>query len=278
MKAREIRVRAAADLELFGHVWESEQPARALVLITHGHGEHSGRYANVGQALSQRGFSVVGLDLRGHGRSGGGRGLLMDWDEFRDDMRKFIEAVTGELPGIPTFLYGHSVGGTLSLDYAMRSPSQFAGVIASAPALGQPNIPAILFQISRLLSRIYPTFTMATQLEVKALSRDPEVVQAYQEDPLVHSRGSARMGTELLKTAEWIQAHAEEWTLPLLLIHGLKDRLVNPEDSRRFFENVVVQDKAFLELPEGFHEPHNDFDQAFVLTKVGDWIEAHIQD
>jgi alpha-beta hydrolase superfamily lysophospholipase len=276
MQVLELSFHGSGDLELFAHVWKPEIASRALVVITHGHGEHSGRYAHVAENLAFRGLAVAAPDLRGHGRSMGPRGLVMDWGEFQEDLRSFIDQLRPQFADVPIFLYGHSVGGTISLEYVIRNPTEIKGTIASAPSLGQPNIPAILFLISKVLSRIYPTFTMETQLDVPSLSRDQAVVQAYQEDPLVHSIGSARMGTELLKAAEWIQAHASELNVPLLLIHGAQDRLINPADSHRFFENVGALDKTFMDLPDGFHEPHNDLDKDVVLKRVGDWIEAHL--
>lgn len=276
MQHKELRIQGSGGLGLYGQVWAPDAEPRALVVITHGHGEHSGRYVNVGIGLSSRGFLVAALDLRGHGRSEGPRGLVMDWGDLHEDLRQFISQFQPEYPGVPLFLYGHSVGGLLSLSYVMQSSNDIKGVIASAPVLGKPNIPPILFQISKILSRVYPTFSMATQLDPTALSRDPAVVRAYQDDPLVHNTGTARLGTELVNTTEWVQAHAAELQYPLLLIHGAQDRLVQPADSRRFFDNVITQDKTYMDLPDGFHEPHNDLGKEKVIEAVADWIEARI--
>jgi alpha-beta hydrolase superfamily lysophospholipase len=276
MQIKELNFQSRGDVNLFACHCTPTTDQRALVVITHGHGEHAGRYMHVAEALVERGIAVVAMDLRGHGRSEGARGKLMDWDELREDMRRILEVLGEDYDSVPKFLYGHSVGGTISLDYVIRNPTIFHGVIASAPSIGQPNIPAYLFAISRVVSVIYPSFSMATQLDQTALSRDPDVVEAYRNDPLVHSRGTARFGTELLKTAEWIQAHAADLKTPLFIVHGSEDRLINPEYSRRFFENVRIEDKTFLELPTGYHEPHNDLDKDLVIRRVGDWIEAHL--
>lgn len=276
MHTQEVHLKGAGNLDLFARLWEPDPSARALMIITHGHGEHGGRYAHVGQALAERGFAVAALDLRGHGRSDGPRGFVRDWRDYRMDLDCFIKYLDGNFRGIPPFLYGHSVGGAIVLDYILRESHRMKGVIISAPTLGKPNIPAILFAISKVLSKIYPGFSMATQLDQTSLSRDPGVVQAYRDDPLVHNVGTARLGAELQMTADWIQAHASDLSPPLLLIHGTQDRLVNPADSHRFFENAGSQDKTFLELPEGYHEPHNDLDKDVVIRRIGDWIEAHI--
>lgn len=276
MRHQEMEFNGAGGLGLYAQLWEPDGDARALVVITHGHGEHSGRYAHVGKALAERGFASVGLDLRGHGKSRGARGFVRDWSEYRMDVDRLIEEIKPKFEEIPMFLYGHSVGGTISLDYVLRDSNKFAGLIASAPSLGQPNIPAILFTLSKILSRIMPGFSLASQLDQTSLSRDPEVVRAYREDPLVHSIGTARLGTELMRTTDYVNEHAEELRIPILLIHGAKDRLLNPADSHAFFDKVRLEDKTFLEMPEGFHEPHNDLDKDVVLKRVGDWIEARL--
>jgi alpha-beta hydrolase superfamily lysophospholipase len=276
MQAQEIKFMGAGEISLFARLWEPKASARALVVITHGHGEHSGRYVHVGRALAERGIAVAALDWRGHGHSEGPRGFVRKWEDYREDLAYLLAELNPTYGSKPHFLYGHSVGGTVSLDYVMHYPDRIKGVILSAPSLGKPNIPAILFTISKVLSKIYPTFSMATQLDQTALSRDSEVVKAYQDDPLVHSVGTARLGTELLKTAEWIQEHAPDLQIPLLLIHGAQDRLISPVDSKRFFENAGSKDKTYMELPDGFHEPHNDLDKDVVITRVGDWIESHL--
>jgi alpha-beta hydrolase superfamily lysophospholipase len=276
MQAQEIKFMGAGEISLFARLWEPKASARALVVITHGHGEHSGRYVHVGRALAERGIAVAALDWRGHGHSEGPRGFVRKWEDYREDLAYLLAELNPTYGSKPHFLYGHSVGGTVSLDYVMHYPDRIKGVILSAPSLGKPNIPAILFTISKVLSKIYPTFSMATQLDQTALSRDSEVVKAYQDDPLVHSVGTARLGTELLKTTEWIQEHAPDLQIPLLLIHGAQDRLISPVDSKRFFENAGSKDKTYMELPDGFHEPHNDLDKDVVITRVGDWIESHL--
>ena len=276
MQHQEFQYHGAGGLALFGQSWKPDTPARALVVMTHGHGEHSGRYGHVAASLVSRGLAVATYDLRGHGRSEGPRGYVRDWDNYRQDLKMFLAHLDAEFRDLPLLLYGHSFGGTMVLDYVLRDPTNLNGVIASAPSLGRPNIPAILFTLSQILSKIYPRFSMATQLDATTLSRDPQVVSAYQNDPMVHSVGTARLGTELTRITDWIQANAAKLQVPLLIVHGAKDGLVNPEDSRRFFENVEYHDKTYMDLPDGFHEPHNDIDKEKVIKEIGDWMLDHI--
>ena len=276
MEFIEEMVHSGDDVELYVRIWSTVSDPRAAVIMTHGHGEHIGRYEHLARALAGRGFQCFGYDLRGHGRSSGQKGYLESWADYRQDLISILNRVNEKGASCPVFLYGHSLGGVVALEYCLHVSEGIQGVIASGPAIGKPNIPEILFLISRLLSRVYPTFTIATQLETAALSRDASVVRDYEEDPLVHDRGTARLGTELTATAEWIQAHAADWSLPLFILHGEMDRLINPADSRRFYDNVPIEDKTYLELKDGYHEPHNDLEKDFVMRRIGDWIEAHL--
>jgi alpha-beta hydrolase superfamily lysophospholipase len=276
MQTTESKLGGSGGIELFVQVHRPDGRPRAALAILHGHGEHSGRYQNVFAYFVPRGYAAYAFDLRGHGRSAGQRGFVRDWGEYRGDCQAFLEFLRQEDPGLPVFLYGHSLGGLIALDFALRRPNGLRGAIISGPILGPPNVPAILLQISKLLSSVAPTFSMNTQLDATTLSRDPEVVRAYVQDPLVHSKGTARFGTEMTRAVEWVHEHAGEWKLPLLIICGADDRLVPPADSLRFFERAGVSDKRRIAYPGGFHEPHNDIDRSVVFADIEHWLEEHL--
>ena len=270
--------RSRDGLSLYFRGWrpESPTPPKAVVALVHGFGEHSGRYASLIHYLVPRGYALYAFDLRGHGRSPGRRGHINSWQEFREDVGAFLQEVRRYEDVRPLFLFGHSMGGLMVLDYALHHPEGLKGVIASGPVLAQPGVSPVLLFISRVLSRVWPTFSLDTHLDASAISRDPDVVAAYRADPLVHSRASARLGTELTRTVEWVMAHADAWRLPLLILHGGADRLAPPEGSRVFFDAVVFEDKARIEYPGGFHEPHNDVERERVLADIAAWLEAHL--
>jgi alpha-beta hydrolase superfamily lysophospholipase len=247
-----------------------------VLVIVHGFGEHSGRYMNVVNHLVPKGYAIYALDHRGHGRSPGPRGYINSWEEFREDVRAFVRRVAEREMGRPLFLMGHSMGGLIVLEYALHYPEGLKGVVASGPALAQVGVSPALMGMARVLSRIWPRFAMDTGLDATSISRDPEVVAAYQADPLVHSIGTARLGTEMTRAMLWTHEHAREWQLPLLIIHGSADRLVPPEGSHRFFENVPVADKEHIEYEGGYHEPHNDTHRAQVLADLERWLERHL--
>lgn len=278
MQHREGTFQGFGGVELFCQRWRPEGEPRAALAIVHGFAEHSGRYANVVGHLVPRGFAVYGYDLRGFGRSPGRRGHVGSWSEHREDAAAFLRKVGGDEPGRPLFLMGHSMGGLIALDYVLRRPEGLAGAIASGPGLEPVGVAKpYLVALARLLSRIWPRFSLDVGLDASAVSRDPEVVRAFLDDPLRNPRGTVRWGTEVLAAIAWIKAHAGEMKVPLLMVHGGDDRLVSPEGSRRFFAKVTHPDKELHVYDGVYHEPHNDLGHEKVLADLGDWLERHLR-
>jgi alpha-beta hydrolase superfamily lysophospholipase len=276
MKHTEGKFTGAGGLELFYQAWQPDTPPRAVIPAVHGLGEHSGRYLNVVNRLAPHGYSLYGFDLRGHGRSAGQRGYINAWEEYREDVRAFLHLVSAQAPGYPLFLLGHSLGGLIALEYVLHFPERLKGMIASSPALAPPNLPPILLILSRILSRIWPTFSINTRLDASTISRDPAVVKAYVDDPLVHGLGTPRLATEAAAATEWTQAHAADLRLPLLLLYGSADKLVPPEGSCVFFEKVTFADRKRIEYPGGYHESFNDIHREQVLDDVKQWLAQHL--
>lgn len=264
-------------LNLYYQAWSARRtPLRGVVVIVHGVGEHCGAYRHVVEQLAPAGFALYGFDLRGHGRSPGRRGHINSWDDFRQDLRAFLRLVAEQRPGLPRFLLGHSLGGVIVLDYALRYPEGLSGVVAIGPAIGEIGISPALMRLARLVARVWPTFSLRTGLDASALSRDPGVVAAYRADPLVHGVGSARLGAELERAVAWVQAHAAELRVPLLIQHGEADRLARPDGSRRFVASVTAPDKELHEYPGAFHQVHNDLCHAAATAELLAWLERHL--
>lgn len=276
MKHSESKFEGHGKLQLIFQKWQPATETRAVFAIVHGFGEHSGRYTNVVNYLVPLGFTVYSFDHRGHGHSPGKRGHIMSWNEFREDVKHFIDMIHREKADKPLFLYGHSMGGLIVLDYVLHYPEGLRGVIASGPALAQTGVSPFLLMLSRILSKIWPSFSIDTKLDAGAISRDPKVIKAYKGDPLVHAMASARFGTELTATMGWTHAHAFELKIPLLILHGEADRLVPPAGSRKFFENVNLNDKELQIYPGGYHEPHNDIEHETVLKDLERWLQKHL--
>lgn len=274
MEQQEFTFVGAAAATLFGQSWRPEQP-KAVVLVVHGFGEHSGRYGYLVPPLTAAGYAVYSLDHRGHGRSPGKRGHIDSFDDYLADVRALAAFAQAASPGLPVVVFGHSLGGLIALLYALRYPSGLAGVIASAPLLTKPNVSPMLLTVAQLLSRVAPSFALDTGLDATTISRDPAEVARYTSDPQVHSKSTARAGSEIMKAIDWAQAHAGELTVPLLLYHGDADNLVPIEGSRRFFAAVQEQDKQFVERPGGYHESHNDLGRDELFAMIVAWLNAH---
>jgi len=182
-------------LELFYQYWKNDSNIKAVLVIVHGFGEHSGRYMNVVNHFIPNGYCIYSYDLRGHGQSPGQRGYIKDWKEYREDLKTFISFVKNKMPDTPLFLMGHSLGGLIVLEYVLHYPEGLKAVISSGPLLSEIPTSTFLLSLGRLFSRIIPRFSMDTKLDSTAISRDLNVVKAYQDDPLVHSLGTARLGT-----------------------------------------------------------------------------------
>jgi alpha-beta hydrolase superfamily lysophospholipase len=273
----EGRFAAHGGPELYYQSWTpQEAPTRGVVVIVHGVGEHSSAYRNVVERLAPAGFTLYGFDLRGHGRSPGQRAFINSWDDYRQDLRAFMRFVQAQQPSQPLFLLGHSMGGIIVLDYTLRYPEDLRGVIAIAPAIGQIGISPVLMTIARFLSRVRPTFSMKSGLDAAAISRDPQVVAAYKADPLVHDVGTARLAAEVERTVAWIQAHAADLRVPLLIQHGQADRIAQPDGSRRFIDNVTEPDKELHEYPGAFHQVHNDLGHEAAIADLLAWLERHL--
>jgi alpha-beta hydrolase superfamily lysophospholipase len=275
IECRECTFAGAGDMELFAQAWLPDQPLRAVVALVHGFGEYGGRYTYLAEALTEAGFALSTFDHRGHGHSPGLRGHIDHADQFLTDIGASLAVAKALAPSKPLFLFGHSMGGLLALDYAIRNPEGLTGVIVSAPLLTQPNVAPWINYVATALSRIKPDFGMDTGVKPQVISRDPAEIKRYGEDPYVHGRATARFGTELRAVQAWTVAHAGELCIPLLLYHGSGDPLVPIGGSRAFFDSVQVADKQWVEWPGGYHESHNDLHRAEVFATIVDWLDRH---
>ncbi len=276
MGQKEIEIRTEDGLHLRGFDWRPEGDPLAAVCLVHGIGEHVGRYAHVVAALNQAGFAVVGLDLRGHGRSDGPRGFTPSFDAYLDDMDLLLGEARSRYPGAPVVLFGHSLGGLLMLYYPLRRDVKVAGVVASSPQLRLAfKPPAWKTTMGRLMFNLWPAFNMPSGLEQAALSRDAQVVRAYAADPLVHDRVSARLGIGLIDLGQWVIDHASEFSLPLLVYNGSQDRLTSADACREFAAKVPGD--CTLKIWEGlYHETHNEPQKAEVIAFMLDWLKRHL--
>jgi len=265
---------AADGRRLFEQNWLPASPIRAHLAIVHGYAEHSGRYSHVGEALAARGYAVHALDLRGHGRSDGDRALVRSFDEYLDDVRALLARVREAAGGHPVFLLGHSMGGTIvTLELTVDRP-HLAGALLSGGVLTSAGTPRIVRAIFGLLGRIFPRLPLI-KLNATSVSRDPEVVRRYEEDPLVyHGRVKAGLVAAMGRAVRRIERDSKSIALPILIMSGTEDLLASPDGSRQLFDAVVSSDKT-LKLYDGLHhEILNEPEQDQVIADIADWMDS----
>jgi acylglycerol lipase len=205
------------------------EPPRGAVLLSHGYGEHIGRYGYVVRHLAGRGLAVAALDHRGHGRSGGPRGHCRDFGEYVADLHTLANEAERRWPGVPRVLLGHSLGGLIGLLYLLRHPDDVRAAVLSAPALRVPRKqPRVLEWAAQVLAMIAPQVSFTADLDATALSRDPAVGPAYVADPLVHNRASAGFFVAFGRAQAMVVAEAPHVRVPALLLQGDADRIVDP--------------------------------------------------
>ena len=256
------------------YAW-TRQPAETtggVVAHVHGMGEHSRRYDHLTAYWVAQGHATAGFDLRGHGRSGGPRGHTPSYERLMEDIELFLDHVSRAWPGLPVTLYGHSMGGNLVLNHAIRRRPRLAGVIASAPYLRLAfEPPAWKVRLAQWTRGFAPSLSQRTGLDVNALSTDPESVRRYRADPLVHDRITAAFFAEVHPAGEWVIPHAAELSVPALLMHGGSDRITSAAGSQAFA--AASGGKAQLKIWDGmFHEIHNEPGWREVAAFALDWI------
>jgi len=274
MKHQEGFFKGVRDARIYFQSWLPEGDPKAMLLIVHGLAEHSGRYMNVVNHFLPLGYAVHGFDHPGHGKSDGTRVYVKRFEDYTDTLKIYFDRLQ---PGKPVFLVGHSMGGLIGAVYLLDHQRELTGAVLSGPAVKVPDqiTPAILL-MGKTLSALMPRFGLLG-LEAEGICRDPAVVQAYINDPLVHrGKTTARLAAEMLKAMQQISAHGSEITLPIMIVQGSADRLVDPAGARMLYDGVSSADKE-IKIYEGFyHEVFNEPERERVLGDVERWIEAHV--
>lgn len=270
-------INCSGDIQLFYQSWRPAVKPQAVLVIVHGFSDHCGRYQNIVDGLIPRGYVIYSYDQRGHGQSPGTRGHINHFSEYREDLHAFLNHVATQEADLPIFLLGQSMGGLIVLDYGLHYPDGLQGVMASAPHLSDPPISRLLTFLSKTLSGVWPSITFDAGIDGSGLSRNPNIVKDYADDPLVHGKGSARLATELSATVANTQANAANFQPPLLIYHGSADIVTDPGGSKRFFDNVKSTNKQYIQYEGGFHEAHNDIHRERVVIDLAHWMEHQME-
>lgn len=258
-------------------VWTPETAPRAVLVLSHGLGEYARRYDHVAKRFGEAGLVTYALDHRGHGRSGGKRVLVRDIHEYTADFDTLVGIATREHHGLKCIVLGHSMGGGIVFAYGVERPDNYDLMVLSGPAVAaQDKVSPLLGLAAKVLGAVVPGLP-AQELDVDAISRDPAVVAAYKEDPLVyHGKVPAGIGRALLLVGETMPQRAPALTAPLLVVHGEQDRLVAVAGSRRLVECVGSADVELKIYPGLYHEVFNEPEREQVLDDVVSWITARL--
>lgn len=265
---------AAGDgARLFTQSWIVESP-RARILIVHGYGEHSGRYAHVAERLNREGYAVYAYDHRGHGKSPGRMGHIPSFDRLIADLNEYSARLFAENPGT-WFVFGHSLGGLVTASWVVRHRPNLRGLIlTNAGVKADDNVAPLLRKVAAIAARLAPHMVVH-KLPIDGLSRRKEVVEAYKNDPLVyHGNIGARTGYEMMRTIEWIQPKLSEITLPLFTAHGTEDKLVPCAATVMLHERAASADKTTKLFEGGQHELFNDTCAEEFFADIIAWLNA----
>lgn len=275
MYPKTFNLQTADGLSLHGRLWIPDSDTSGVICIVHGLGEHIGRYADFAESLTAQGYAVLAIDMRGHGRSEGRRGHISSYETLMSDISAMLAEAGRRFPGQPIFLFGQSMGGNLIINYALRREvrreARVAGIIASSPMLRTAFKPPYWKTlIGKYLRPILPLLPLYNEIRAEDLSRDPEVVRAYKDDPLVHDRLTLRF-YDVLLAGEWAIRHAVDLRIPTLIMHGDRDRVTSLEASREFSE--IAGDICTMKAWEGFyHEIHNEPDRKRAFDYLIEWL------
>jgi alpha-beta hydrolase superfamily lysophospholipase len=258
-------------------VWTPDTTPRAVVVLSHGLGEHARRYDHVAQRFGEDALVTYALDHRGHGRSGGKRVLVKDITEYTGDFDTLVGIATKEHPGRRRVVLGHSMGGGIVFAYGVERPDNYELMVLSGPAVAaQAAVSPPLALVAKTLGAIAPGLPVQ-ELDASAISRDPAVVNAYNSDPLVHhGKVPAGIARALLLVGETMPQRAPALTAPLLVVHGSEDRLIAVDGSRRVVEAVGSSDVELKVYPGLYHEVFNEPERYQVLDDVVSWINARL--
>lgn len=251
--------------------WPAASPAKAVVVLVHGIGEHAGRYRHVAERLNKWGFSVRAADHHGHGKSSGPRGGLPSVMRLVDDLALVVDDTRRANSGQPLVLLGHSLGGLVAASFVARKVRAVDALVLSSPGL-DPGLGILQKLLIAVLSRVAPTLRVGNGLDDNYLSHDRSVVQAYRDDPLCHDRIGARLARFLADEGAVVQATAPHWTAPTLILYAGDDHLVRPAASRAFAAAAPASMVHAVCFEALYHEIFNEIDAEPVFQALEGWL------
>lgn len=272
----EFEWKAVDGLKIYAQCWEPDTAPKAVICLVHGLGEHSGRYAHVAETLNAGGYAVLASDLRGHGKTEGKRGHAASFASFMDDINILVQEAQQRYKGLPCFIWGHSLGGLLVANYILRRQPELTGAVLTSPGFHTPLATQKLkMGFAKLAGKFLPEVSMPTGLDARLISHDPAVVETYIHDPLVHGVATLAMAKYTIEAIPWAFDHANEWKIPVLIMHGDADQLTYVSGSKEFAARIGAE--CTLKIWPGLaHETHNEPEKEQVLAYALGWLDGHI--
>lgn len=246
----------------------SSSEARGILALVHGLGDYSGCFTRMIDYFVTRGFHVAAIDMHGNGAAGGLRGHIDRYELFYEDIDLLLQQAREQFGDLPIVLYGHSLGGNLVLNYALRRKPELAGVVSSAPLLRLKKHPVLTRIAAETLNLVAPRLSLDAGIDTNNLTHDPVIVEEYIHDPLVHGQATMRLLSQALRASHWAQKHAKEFPLPLMLIHGGADTITDPVASAAFAKAVPPQLIEFRIFEGFYHTLHNEVGRDEVYQAV----------
>jgi alpha-beta hydrolase superfamily lysophospholipase len=271
---REFHWQSKSGNRVFACEWKPEEPGsiQAVIVVVHGMGEHSGRYRHVADDLVAHGYAVLAFDQLGHGRTEGRRGHTAAYEDLLEGIELLLAEADRQFLDKPKFVFGHSMGGNLTLNYLLRRRPDIAGAVVTGPWLKLAFDPPVLqLAVARLVERVYPRFSNNRPLQANHLTSDPIMMRRIQEDTWGHGRITARFFLGVHRAGRWALEHAAELRIPVLLMHGGEDRVTAIEASRRFAQ-TAGSGCTFREWPGFRHELHNEWAREEVFSVIRHWL------
>jgi alpha-beta hydrolase superfamily lysophospholipase len=277
MKHEDGYFNGVRNIKIYKQCWLPNGAVKAVLLTVHGLGEHSGRYMNVVNHFVPKGYAVYALDHIGHGKSEGARANVERFSDFTVTLKTYFDMVRVAQPGKPIFLLGHSMGGLIASVYLLEHQADFKGAIISAPlAKISENTPPAAIAIGKIFSSLLPGLGVLA-VDATAVSSDPAVVTAYANDPLnFHGKVPARLAAEILSTVARLNAAAATIRLPIILVQGSADKLVDPGGAQMIYDQATSTDKTIKFYEGYYHEVFNEPGRDRVLNDVEAWLEKHL--
>ena len=260
---------------IYYQYWLPESPPRAILLIVHGLNEHWGRYQHLAEYFTGAGFGVYGFDLIGHGKSDGTRSFVQNFATFTNPILTILDLITEQHPDLPIYLVGHSLGGLIGAKFLIDHQDKISGAILSGSLVSVPEyVSDLTIKIGTIISKIIPKFRLIG-IDKSGLSRDPQVIANYINDPLVYNgKSTARISSVINDGISYVEEKGSTISRPILILHGGQDRICDPSWSTYLHNLVSSQQNQLIIYDELFHEIYNEPEQETVFKDVLNWLNG----